>query len=245
MALLIALSIYTLAVILFKTYQFMTAGVLVKIDMSAAIAHARGKRFAEAKTSIAAVTGPVAAVAASAVTLLEQRELSKAAREAEVQRVGRAQIHILETHLRGLDLAANVGPLLGLLGTVIGMVRAFSKLQQQGAKIDPSQLAGGIWEALLTTAAGLVVAIPALAAYYIIDGIIERVRGQMKDVSVQILGFDDLHGHGETAVSSAIPPLPSSPAMTATPQPSASAAAASALSAGAHAGDGPLKRVRP
>src|SRR5690606_20898569 len=60
-----------------------------------------------------------------------------------------------------------------------------------GARVDPTLLAGGIWEALLTTAGGIAVAIPALAAHYIFDGIIERLRATMKDVSVQILSLED------------------------------------------------------
>ncbi len=71
------------------------------------------------------------------------------------------------------------------------MVRAFSKLESAGARVDPSLLAGGIWEALLTTVAGLIVAIPAVAAYYIFDGIIERVRATMKDVTIQVLSLED------------------------------------------------------
>ena len=74
-------------------------------------------------------------------------------------------------------------PLLGLLGTVLGMIGAFSKLEAAGSKVDPALLAGGIWEALLTTAFGLVIAIPALAAYYMFEGRVETVRAAMKDAA--------------------------------------------------------------
>jgi len=84
-----------------------------------------------------------------------------------------------------------VGPLLGLLGTVIGMIAAFAKLSEAGTRVDPSQLAGGIWQALITTVGGLIVAVPAMAAYYLIDSIIERVRATMRDVTVQILALED------------------------------------------------------
>ena len=70
------------------------------------------------------------------------------------------------SHLRGLEMTASVAPLMGLLGTVIGMINSFSKLSMSGTRVDPTILAGGIWEALLTTAGGLAVAIPALAAHY-------------------------------------------------------------------------------
>jgi biopolymer transport protein ExbB len=93
--------------------------------------------------------------------------------------------------MRGLELVANVSPLLGLLGTVIGMVDAFAALEQAGSKVDPSLLAGGIWTALLTTVAGLSVAIPALAAHNIFDGKIESVRARMRDITIRIFSLSN------------------------------------------------------
>lgn len=63
--------------------------------------------------------------------------------------------------LRILDLTAQIAPLLGLFGTVLGMIDAFRTLQEAGSSADPSILAGGIWVALMTTAAGLIVAMPS------------------------------------------------------------------------------------
>jgi len=70
-----------------------------------------------------------------------------------------------EKNLSVLNVVAQTAPLLGLLGTVIGMIDAFIQIQNLGGQVNPSDLAGGIWVALLTTAAGLTVAIPALIAY--------------------------------------------------------------------------------
>jgi len=119
------------------------------------------------------------------------RDISQKSKEAEITRIGSADIRYLEPHLRGLEMTATVAPLMGLFGTVIGMISSFSKLSISGTRVDPTMLAGGIWEALLTTAGGIAVAIPALAAHYILDGIIEKVRATMKDVSVQILALED------------------------------------------------------
>ena len=84
--------------------------------------------------------------------------------------------HMLRLEKRTPFLAtlANIATLLGLLGTVIGMIEAFATLASAGSDINPSLLAGGIWKALLTTAAGLVVAIPALFAWHLFDRRIER-----------------------------------------------------------------------
>lgn len=79
-----------------------------------------------------------------------------------------------------LELLAHLSPLLGLLGTVLGMIDAFSMLEQVGDQADPSVFAGGIWKALLTTAMGLVVAIPALAAFNFFDGRASRAEQLME-----------------------------------------------------------------
>jgi biopolymer transport protein ExbB len=71
-------------------------------------------------------------------------------------------------------LAATAAPLLGLLGTVLGMIEAFRQMQAAGSRVDPSQLAGGIWEALLTTAAGMVVALVAIVCLSILESLAER-----------------------------------------------------------------------
>ena len=67
------------------------------------------------------------------------------------------------------------------------MIIAFMSLEAAGAKVDPSILSGGIWEALLTTAFGLTVAIPAMAAFYYLEGEVDQVRASMKDVSIRVL----------------------------------------------------------
>jgi biopolymer transport protein ExbB len=73
-----------------------------------------------------------------------------------------------------------------LLGTVLGMIAAFQTLQQSGAQADPSDLAGGIWEALLTTAAGMGVAIPASMALSWFESVVDRVQADMEDLATRI-----------------------------------------------------------
>ena len=75
---------------------------------------------------------------------------------------GQEEISGLRKNLRAMEVIATISPLMGLLGTVIGMVKAFNKVAQYKGQVDPSLLAGGIWEALLTTAAGLALAIPVV-----------------------------------------------------------------------------------
>lgn len=92
--------------------------------------------------------------------------------------------------LRLLDVIAQVAPLLGLFGTVLGMIDAFRTLQEAGGTADPAVLAGGIWVALVTTAAGLVVAMPASMALSWFDGRLERHDRALRDALEDILTPD-------------------------------------------------------
>ncbi len=184
-------SIYLVAVVLFKLFQFANSGIFRNEYIDKAVNEIRLGDIKQASRTLANVRGPIARIMRVSLDCVANREISQRSKEAEIARVGSADIKYLESHMRGLEWVANISPLLGLLGTVMGMITAFSKLEASGARVDPSQLAGGIWEALLNTAAGLFVAVPAVAAYYAFDSIIERVRATMKDVSVQILALED------------------------------------------------------
>ena len=95
-------------------------------------------------------------------------------------------IRRMEVSLRGLATVAALTPLLGLLGTVVGMIRAFMVIEGQGTNVSPALLAGGIWEALLTTAAGLTVAIPCLMFHNLFQGRIERVEGELSRMATEL-----------------------------------------------------------
>jgi biopolymer transport protein ExbB len=90
------------------------------------------------------------------------KDLPKWKMEERLSEVGQEEMNKQNKYIRGLEVIASITPLMGLLGTVIGMVQAFNKVAEHKGIVDPSLLAGGIWEALLTTAAGLSVAIPTM-----------------------------------------------------------------------------------
>jgi biopolymer transport protein ExbB len=186
------LSVYALAVVMFKIYQFSNAGVMNTRFIERVMTHVKRGELTDASALLVREKGPVARIMRVAIECILNRDMSMKSRESEIARIGSSEMRYLESHLRGLEMVFTASPLLGLLGTVLGMVRAFSKLAEAGSRIDPSMLAGGIWEALITTAGGLCVAVPALAAYYLIDAAIERVRATMKDVTIQILAMEDM-----------------------------------------------------
>lgn len=104
----------------------------------------------------------------------------------ETGRFARLMLARASSGVRLLELVATVAPLLGLLGTVLGMIAAFQALQIAGSGADPSDLAGGIWEALLTTAAGMAVAIPSAMAVAWFESVVDAARLDLEDLATRI-----------------------------------------------------------
>jgi biopolymer transport protein ExbB len=104
----------------------------------------------------------------------------------------------MERFLPTLFLIAGISPLLGLLGTVAGMIKAFQAIENLGGKVDSSVLAGGIWEAMLTTALGLGVAIPAMVAHNYLQGKVHTMVADMKEEAGAFL--DALEDAGQLGV---------------------------------------------
>ena len=100
-----------------------------------------------------------------------------------IEDTGRHVVHELERFLNSLGTIASISPLLGLLGTVTGIIRAFNAVMLGGMG-DPRMLAGGISEALITTAGGLAVAIPSFIAYRYLRGKVERIVVEMEKIAV-------------------------------------------------------------
>jgi biopolymer transport protein ExbB len=116
---------------------------------------------------------------------LAYRHASREVLKEAVEDAGRHVVHDLERYLNPLGTIAAISPLLGLLGTVSGMIRSFTAITTEGVG-NPTVLAGGISEALITTAAGLVVAIPALIAYRYLGG---RVDGLVVKIEKESIRF--------------------------------------------------------
>ena len=180
MYVLLLLSVSSLAVMLLKLLQFWRIGAR-RSGMMELIA--TGSTH-EIRRRMALSRHPAARVVETA---LDTGHLPRELQEAEIERIGSVEIRTLETYIRSLEVVANLSPLIGLLGTVIGMIKAFGRLEEAGARVDPSQLAGGIWEALLTTAFGLIVAIPALGAVHYFERKIEGVRALMRDAAARVI----------------------------------------------------------
>ena len=120
--------------------------------------------------------------------ILKHDQGDQKVREA-IEDAGRAEVYHLEKRLSWLATIAGIAPMLGFLGTVTGMVSAFQSIETLGGVVNPSDLAGGIWEALVTTVFGLVVGIPASAAY---NYFVTRVARFVHEMEVTTSEFLDL-----------------------------------------------------
>lgn len=119
-------------------------------------------------------------------TGLNYRHAPREVLKEAIEDAGRHVVHDLERYLTTLGTIAAISPLLGLLGTVSGMIRAFTAITTQGVG-DPTVLAGGISEALITTAAGLAVAIPALIAHRYLRGRIDALVVKIEKESIRFV----------------------------------------------------------
>lgn len=106
-----------------------------------------------------------------------------------LRRAGSRELEEGERHLLILSVIGNIATLLGLLGTVTGMIQTFIKIEASGGAAEVALLAGGIWEALLTTAAGLSVAIPTLVMYHYFEGIVDSRAVQYKNLAADIFNL--------------------------------------------------------
>ncbi|MGA8263445.1 MAG: MotA/TolQ/ExbB proton channel family protein [Ignavibacteriaceae bacterium] len=104
-----------------------------------------------------------------------------------IENAGSQEISKLEKGLPFLATIAGIAPLLGFLGTVTGMISAFMTIQNLAGAANPSDLAGGIWEALLTTAFGLIVGIPALAFYNHFVSKVKKLVGDIETVANDVI----------------------------------------------------------
>ncbi len=118
------------------------------------------------------------------VSLSNDKSLNVSEKKEKLKVIISEHIRRLDKFLPTLEIISNVSPLMGLLGTVIGMINSFNKLEIGGSLVDPALLAGGIWTALLTTAIGLVVAIPALVAHHFFEKKVIEFQQSMENFYV-------------------------------------------------------------
>lgn len=183
---LVTISVISLAIVLIKAWQLRGIGTGRIREVELALLKWRRN---EPKTAILAVAEsrrPVAEMVHLAMRGLDRAQPGIELLKEELGRVGMQRLESLRSHLRTLEIIGTLSPLLGLLGTVLGMIQAFQQMEAAGKQVDPSVLSGGIWQALLTTALGLVVAIPTVAAYTWLERKLERHVAYANDAVTRV-----------------------------------------------------------
>ena len=179
---LLAISVIALAVVVMKVWQFWRIGVGRHGCARAALDTWDHGDKAAALASAHDDGAPVSRLLAHGMRGLRRPGGDIALVREDVERVATEILAELRSGLRALDAIAQVAPLIGLFGTVLGMIEAFQALQAGGSSVDPAALAGGIWVALLTTAIGLGIAMPASLAVAWLEARIEKERVAMETV---------------------------------------------------------------
>ncbi len=118
---------------------------------------------------------------------LEKKSLSRQDLEKILERLGNNEVHKLEKYLGGLISVIGIEPLLGFLGTITGLIKAFMAWEQAGSNITVNALAGGIYQAMITTAAGLSIAVPYYLFYNYFVSCIKNISHDLTDYSGKLL----------------------------------------------------------
>lgn len=165
----------------------------IKIDAAAFMnnieAALKHNKIAEAVKICEDTPGPIARIIKAG--LLKHDRPRQEMREA-IEDAGNQEVPRLEKYIKILATIAHIAPLLGLLGTVAGMAKAFQVIQMKAVMLNPvntADLAGGIWQALLTTAAGLIVAIPAIVAYHYLVSKVQDFVLEMERSATELINI--------------------------------------------------------
>ncbi len=185
------ISLVALSATFYKIFQFMRMGVGSHKEARALLAQWKsGDRDGAVRESSASSRAATQVLHAALSAMAAGPGNRERAQRSAVQ-TATERLSAMASHMRVLEAVVQAAPMLGLLGTVIGMIDAFGKLSQASGAVDPALLAGGIWVALTTTAVGLTVAIPFYFLSMWFEGRIERERVVMESILFDALETAD------------------------------------------------------
>lgn len=184
--LLLLMSVAALAIVIVKAVQLFVERSRNRMAIRQALQLWQNDQQDDAIATIARAERGVASLLRVAMQGSLSTTITDAQLREELQRLASDDIQRLRNHLRTLEVIATISPLLGLFGTVLGMIEAFRQMEQAGSQIDPSVLSGGIWQALLTTGVGLAVAIPTTLAHQWLDRRAEHHAHRIEDTVTQV-----------------------------------------------------------
>ncbi|MDB3972683.1 MotA/TolQ/ExbB proton channel family protein [Gammaproteobacteria bacterium] len=188
---LLALSVYATAIIFYKLHIFYKVNFFKSDRTARSVKKWLEKNHDDAYESINKINDPESEVISFTMyQLLKHKKLTvklESDIREEIVRLSDERVNYYSSNLNSLQVIATIAPLLGLLGTVFGMIEAFQQMEMAGKNVDPSVLSGGIWEALLTTAVGLSVAIPIVVFESYFRNIIENFKNNIESAVTKVL----------------------------------------------------------
>jgi biopolymer transport protein ExbB len=169
----VALTIFMERLIHFSKVRIRGFGLVKKVAE-----HVRNGEFSQAMRLVKGTNSPMARILLDALGVIDY---DRETMETVIVHSTEEEVRELSRYLQGLATIGSIAPLLGLLGTVVGMIKAFMVIQQMGGKVNAVVLAGGIWEAMLTTALGLAVALPTMVAHSYLVSRVDKYEAQLQD----------------------------------------------------------------
>jgi biopolymer transport protein ExbB len=194
---LVLCSLIALGVIIAKSWTLWVAHASTKIVLAEVEEAAAEGRLVDAAELAAARPGPAAAILVAGLRRISSGDAGERGLAAAIRTTGTIELGFLERGLVILATVANVAPLMGFLGTVVGMILAFAAIEAAG-DVDPTLVAGGIKVALLTTATGLLIAIPVNIGYNFFVSRIDTLILDMEQGAQKVLDL----AYGRTLASS-------------------------------------------
>ena len=181
---LLALGFFGSVCIVERFFYFHRARINVSSLLIGLGLHVKRRAFAEALHEAARAPGPVGRVAHAALLryYLERRDLGDVVRES-----GQLEVPRIEKNIRGILAVALIAPLIGMLGTMIGMIDAFQRLNEQGGPSSPGELSAGVLTALITSVIGLTVAVPMYVFYLYFVGRSKRLVARIERAGIEIV----------------------------------------------------------
>jgi len=185
---LVLCSLFALGVIIAKFYALFAARRSSREILEQVQALIKAGKVDEAARLAEETPGPVAAILLQGLRRVQQNDLSSNDVEKAIKTTGTIELGFLERGLPIMGTVSNVAPLLGFLGTVAGMIQAFGAIEQAG-QVEASLVAGGIKVALITTATGLIIAVPVNIMYNYFVTRIDKLIVDMEQGSLQVLNL--------------------------------------------------------
>ena len=175
----VALAIFVERLIYFSRLKIREDAVA--IDIASMIRNAE-HNLAQEKAQGSAT--PMGRILAQAMAVLDQ---DRETMETVIAHGMEKEVRLSSRYLQGLATIGNIAPILGLLGTVLGMIKAFMVIQDMGGKVNAAVLAGGIWEAMLTTALGLIVALPVMVGHSYLQSRVDKHEAHLQHGTVEFI----------------------------------------------------------